>query len=496
MVQLRDPLGLSDVVGDLRLLVFADGSRSCDSATGALTPALSDAADLVEDAVVDIRFAPGEAASVDLAQGTYTVHVRGRGTDPVSGRSDVIVARGCVGRVEIDGGQTREITIDIRDVVGAGVCMDGIVSQDEQCDGANGPQPCASCRTEAFTVNTTTENMQDAPHAAWAPNTRLAVSFVSRAATFEEVRFALRSELGDSITSPAALAVDVAADLDATVPGAQQMPTIAISPVRTAVAFQDIGNAGTEGGDVLMRVFDASRNTVGAPFSLAPAAGAQSNPQIAMLDDGTAMVVFEDQGGLSARIVLANSTTPSGATPFSIGPQGAGAPSIANYGDGFVVAFQSSGVAVQRFTSAGAPMDAEPRVVADAGSDPQIAAIANGNFAVTFLDGESIFLRAYDASAMPISEAQALNTTAGVTARPTIAATETHYLAAWEQGGSIRARVVDLNGNPARNREVPPTGDDFVLGAGSTPSAAATTDRAIVVWTAEGDIQGRLLPLP
>ena len=504
-LDLYDPHGLMDVVGDLRLLVFPAETYGC-TADGTVTPAIPDDEDAAfPDAVVSLPLRVGDSAELTLNEGVYVVHVRGRGTDPVSGRTNVIVATGCTADVAIAGGETRAITVEIQDVVGTGVCDDGILSPDEQCENATGPLPCVACQTQAVVAHTTVDNVQDKPSVAWASGQRLVLAFDSAATSPRGVRTMFRSEEGQTITSPAALAIDLDVDDGMTIPGVQTTTATAVSAARVAIAFGDFRDASTMGGDVLVRFFDRDRVPAANAVLTVPQAGAQTNAALAMLADGTTLAVFEDgssSSGASAVRFAAGSTTPD--TAVAIGVAGVTAPAVAASGSGFVVAFASAGdVFVQRFGADGAATDATPLAVvegADAGGtqdQPTVAALADGRFFVAFRDeGMGVVRgRAFAASGSPTAVV-----TLGPGANPSAAAGAERFIVAWDASGTIRARLYDGSGAPARNRESPPTPDAFTVGAGAEPVVAVGGPSgrvlAFVGFVSGGDVQGRLYPLP
>lgn len=494
-LDLRDPLGLMDVVGDLRLLVFPAEGRSC-TADGTVLPEISDDPGAVfPEAVVDVRFGTTESAMVMLNVGTYVVLVRGRGTDPVTMRENQIVATGCAADVAIEDGETRDITIDLRDVVGMGVCDDGILSPDEQCETATGPTPCSGCRTQSFVAQTTTDGDQANPGVGWTAGGRLVVSFDSD--TPLAVRFMMRDENGAVITTPTALSFDEIVDVGSPIPGAQTTSDAASSSARIGIAFGDFTNAMTEGGDVQVRFFDSNRNPAGNYALAAPRAMAQTNPRIAMTSDGAALVVFNDgaaASGASAALFAAGATTPS--APIAIGTAGSSAPDVGASGTGFVTTFVgAAGVQAQRLGADGSLIDATPLSVG-AGTEPSVAALSDGRFFVAWNAGGQIMGRAFDAAGAPVGDAQLV----GAGSRPSVGAGAERFLIAWEAGGTVRARVYDGSGAPARNRENPPTPDAFDVGPGTLPRVAvggtASQTAAAVVWVGAGDIQTRLFALP
>ncbi len=496
---LHDPLGLMDVVGDLRLLIFSADGRGC-SADGTIEPAISDEPDAVfPDAIVDIAFSPDIGATVDLDAGQYVVLVRGRGTDPVTMIPNQIVATGCSPDVEIGAGETREITLELQDVVGMGVCDDGVLSPDEQCEMATGPLPCAACQTQSFVFPTTIDGTQANAGAGWVQGGRFVVSFD----TDSEVRTMVRDDTGAIITSPSSLSIDQPVDRDSPISGAQITSDVGVSIRRFGVAIGDFSTAMTEGGDILVRFFDTDRSAQGAFTLAAPRAGAQTDPHVALISssdsdiDGTALVVFNDASsasGASAAAFAADSTTTS--APTTIGTTGASDPDVAATGTGFVVAFAASGIAAQRFGVDGAVVDATPIMVSASGDNPTVAALSSGQFFVAWHAGGSIRGRAFASDGTPLSDEQ----TVGSGTDPASGAGADRFLVAWQDGSNVHARLYNAMGAEARNRESPPSPGEFTVGAGSQPQVAigGTSERVAgaIVFESGGNVNARLYPLP
>ncbi len=485
-----------DVIGDLRLLVFPAEGRGC-TPDGTITPEISDdAAATFPEAVVDLRFGTTESAEVTLNVGSYVVLIRGRGIDPVTMRENQIVATGCAADIMIADGETRDITVELRDVVGGmGVCDDGILSPDEQCEAATGPTPCTACRTQSFVAQTTTDGDQTNPGVGWTVGGRLVITFDSD--TPLAVRMMMRNENAEVITSPTALSFDEIVDLGAPIPGAQTTSDAASSSARIGVAFGDFTNAMTEGGDVQVRFFDSDRNPAATYTLAAPRAMAQTNPRIAMTPDGAALVVFSDgasASGASAALFAAGATTPS--APIALGTAGSSAPDVGASASGFVTAFVgAAGVQAQRVDSAGSLVDATP-ITVGAGTEPSVAALADGRFFVAWNASGQIMGQAYDASGAPSGSAHMI----GAGSKPSVGAGAERFFVAWEAGGTVRARLYDGAGELARNRENPPVAEAFDVGSGTLPRVAvggtAAQTAAAVVWVSGGDIQTRLFALP
>lgn len=500
-IELYDPLGLTDVTSELRLLVFPSDVRSCN-ADGTLSPSLGeDMGAVFPDATADIRLGVGAQGMVNLDEGTYVVSVLGWGNDPITMRMGVLVARGCSADVVIESGQTRTIDLTVQNVEGTGMCNDGLLSPDEQCEPTRGPLPCStSCRTESQVAHTTVAGTQNNAALGWAAGSRMVLAFDE---TMEsQVRFMLRDENGQTITAPAALAVD---DIIADPPGVQTSVAAASSASRVAAAYGDVGApVMTGGGDVYVRFFDpANRTAMGADAKGALAstmAGVQLNPSMAMLADGTLLVAFEDSmaaAGVSGRVFSATSLTPTGDVTF--GGIGGTSPSVAAAGSTFVVAYASgAGVQAQRFDSSGAAMGA-PIGVGDTGGTqtaPSVGGLPDGRFLVSWVRDGRVRARAFDAAGtpMPIVDVDASGS------HPAVAAGGGRYLVAWEAAGNVRARYLDGAGAFAQNREQPRTREPFTVAAGTAPVAAvgagSPTVIAGVAYESGGDISLRLFPLP
>ncbi len=495
-VALRDPLGLADVTEDLRLTVFPSTDRSCN-ADGTLTPPLPEesTAELL-DATVDRRFAVDELEQeVVVEEGSYVMAVQGWGTDPVTMRTGVLVTRGCATGA-IEAGQERPITLTLQDIEGMGLCMDGLLSPDEQCEDATGPYPCdaATCRTSEKVANTTTDGTQDAPAIAWSPGGRMVVAYQNGAT---DLRWNFLDERAETIESPSALALDATID---SIGGVQTMPDAATSPARYVAALQDLSTATTEGGDVYVRFFTPDRAPESGMVQVVPSPGAQTRPRLALASDGAAMVVFADgnaASGATGAFFAAGSDSP---TTFAIGSSGATSPSVASSGDQFIVVWVEGGaVQAQRYGADGAPTDDTPIAVSESPTPavPEVALMADGRAYVVWGSGSGVRGRALDSAGTP-GEA---NDLAGSGMRPRVAEGAGRFLAVWEDGGTISARYVDGNGRLVDNHEQPRSTAAFPVGSGAAPDVAGggtgSQAAAVVSWAGPaGDILVRTLPLP
>lgn len=518
---LRDPFDALIGANQLQLLVFAADGYDCIAAgedNGRLSPNPSEAPDFMFlDAVVDLTFpfTEGEATvdtTVMLDPGSYAVLVRGRGTDPESMRENQIVATGCADDVAIEAGGTLGVSIEIQQVFTPGMCGDGRLSFDEQCEGTT-PAPCTGCQTESYQVNTTASS--SVPGAGWSDGGRLVVSF-DNTEVGRGIRMRLLDEQAQPITTPTALSLDIEADIGALIPGQQTISSAASSGARLAVAFGDFRDASVMGGDVQVRFYDPNRTALGPPMlATADSAGAQIDPQIALMPDGTALVVFSDTAsatGASGRIFAAASTTPAGAAAFPVlsgSPGSVTGVAVAASSAGFVVAGATGGdIYFERFGSDGASLGAaalatEGPAASGSQEQPAIGALSDGRFYVAWRDQGTTGVsgRAFATSGTATSEAIALST-GGDSAAPSIGATRERFFVTWIAGGNVMARLVDAVGVPAANREPVPSTDPFVVASGASSAVAVgggpgSQGMVAAVWqTTDMNISARLYPVP
>jgi cysteine-rich repeat protein len=520
---LNDPLDLiDDVEGPLRLFVVPAPAYTCDRTTGRVAPEVPDVEQgSFGDAVIDITLeVSGSRArgEVQVPAGDWTVLVRGKGTDPVTGVRDTFIATGCA-PVAIRGGETVEIRITLLPIVGMGVCGDSVFSPDEQCEDGNtapGDGCSATCRTEPFVVSTTAG--QSAPAVGGAAGRRWVATYTNMD---RQTSIRLLEPNGGPVTSPSVLRTDALLETITTGLSGQYLFSdtavatngrIAASvthfsagAARIRVAFFN-ENRTPEGGTVVVRD--------GLPIASEPSSS------VAFAGNGAFLVVFEDAmsaTGLSGQVFAAGSSTALG-EPFPIGQgtTGAAEPRVAGAADHFVVAFAAGGdVYVQRFGTDGAARDAMAVAVLEDASgtqdQPSVAVLSDGRALVTWREGagaasdgagSSIRARALTAAGAPAGAAFVLNTTtAGDQTAPRAAGLGEHFVVVFQNGASVRARLVSGGGEPIPNREQPPTTADFEVAAtGAQPSVAtggaSGTPRALVTWAANGDVHGRLFSVP
>ncbi len=507
-VALRDPLGLVDDVfasgNPLRLYVLPGDGYACDPTTGRVSPEVQDlAVGALPDAVVDVSLTQDELGGRDVSVpvGAWTVLVRGKGTDVASGRMGVPIATGCAS-TSVGNGETVEVRVTLAPVVGMGLCADGILSPDEQCEPSMGAPECGmDCRTVAEAVNSTLDGAQSTPRAAARPGQNVAVVWGLDMGSFGVGLRYLDPSGRPTLRGPQA--VDTTFDLSslAPLPGSQQEPSLAVAADgRVGIALWDLTPAGA--GDVKVGFFGGSGMALGATRpARTDAAGLQQAPSIAFSSDGRAMVVFQDSRsatGLSGRVFDATGTV-VGDEAFEVGTgQTSGtAPQVAAAGSGFVVAFVAGdNIHAQRFGADGSPTDAAAIPVDAAGSArsaPALAALTDGSFLVAYTEqnamgdgmGSGIRARIFPATGMPTDAAFLVNSTvAGDQSQPSVAAAGSRFLVAFSSNGSVRGAIVSAGGDPSLNRERPPTLGDFeVAPSGATaPSATVVGTGATQAW--------------
>lgn len=518
-VELIDPAGLiDDIIGagnPLRLYVVPASDYTCEPGTGEVSPATADVPPFPSDdaepgmldgAVVDIEVDASAMATVTVPVGDWTIFVRGKGTDPVTGVMNTFIGRGC-NTATVENGATLTVSVQLVQIVGVGDCLDTVLSPDEQCLPA-GTMTCnATCQTIQQPVNQfVVTGAQDHARISTAPARRAAV-------TFDHDRMDVALRLFESNGTPvplgAAMRDATLTDIGMGIPGVQLSGAPAMaSDGHFAIAVVDFTPVDP---DVWALFYSADRNVMGRVALLSDATGAQSTPSPAFAGNGALMIAFADSSsatGVSARMFAAGAMTPTGTDSIEIGTgaTGGGAPSVSGLPSGFVVAFEAgTDIRFQRFDASGAPTDASARTVDDAAAmreTPVVAARADGSFLVAWVEqigAPTIRARAFGADGAPMGASMTVATTSGAQSVPSVAAGVDNYLVAWQAGTTVRARVLSSGGIGILNRERPPTTSDFeVTPAGANPSVAAIGETGALTWMvvfdAGGDIFSRLYP--
>lgn len=502
---IRDPLGLvEDVYGsghELRLYVLPGDPYGCNASSGTLTTDVPDLEPgMFGDAIVDVSLAQADTAGrdVQVPPGSWTVLVRGKGTDRVSGEMNVFIATGCQ-TVAVENGATVEVPIVLVPVVSMGTCGNSILSPDEQCEG--GPN-CTDCRTTPESLNTTTTGPQQRVRVAARSGQRTVALWNDLGLRPAGISLRLFDPDARPLTGMGPLEFDE--DLDGAgvmLASVQTDASVAVAPDgRIAIAFADLSMSGSTMSDVRVAFFSQSRTVQGASQLLrTDNAGAQGVPAVAISGSGATMVVFEDaqsSTGLSGRVIPTGTTMPAGGEAFEVGAgrTGASAPAIAGTASGFVVAFAAAGdVFYQRFSADGEPSDASAQPIADPGgarSVPAVGAAGDDSFLVAWAEdnadgmGSGVRGRVVNAAGTPVDDPFTVNTTlAGDQTRPAVAGSSAAFVVAFESAGSVRARGFTSAGVPSLNHERPPTLDDFEVAAtASQPAAAVVGSGATQTW--------------
>lgn len=534
-IALDDPLGLVQDVASagnpLRVYVVPAASYACSTSTGLTTPDVPDAeVGAVEDAIVDSEaMINGDMATLTamVPVGDWVVLVRGKGTDPVSGRTNRIIASGCATVNGLGASETRSVGITLLPQHDMGMCGDGTLSPDEQCEPPSAGQCDASCHTTAFALHNNPATgfptgARSRVRMASATGQRVVAAYNAGNA---DVALRMLDTDGAAITNPPRLERDDALDaLGMTQPGAQLggAPAMAADG-HFAVAMENYFTAGGDGGDIVVELFSRDRDAMAITPARQVVTGTQLAPSAAYAGNGALMVVFEDSSsatGLSGRVFAANATTASGAEAFPVGGSVSGArhPIVAGLPAGFVVAFGANGdVFVQRFGADGTAMDASAIAVLDAADaadvqdEPSVAANSDGSFLVAWTEhgaangdgnGTTVRARAFTTAGAAAGAALVLPsetaTQSGDQTAPTVAAADGRYLVAWASQGGVRARIVSSTGTALPNREQPQTAGDFPIAtAGAAPWAVAmgaSPASWLVAYESAGEVSARRIP--
>jgi hypothetical protein len=318
-------------------------------------------------------------------------------------------------------------------------------------------------------------------------------------------------------------------------PGDQAYPQAAISSAGGYLVWQD--NAVTTKGLRINAVrLGANLSMSGSPFAVSAAvnsktAGVQEKPQVALLNDGGAVIVW--QGGkpgtqqILTRFVKADGTFASGDVRVSTARKcNQRDAQVATLTDGDLIIVWSSdgqdgsmqGVFARRFSSAGKPLGDEFQVnqfTLNNQRTPALVALANGNFAVAWVSelqrnsaSLDIYARIFDSSGAALTPEFTLNTTTNnLCANPALAGSpQGGFAAAWSQndnpvltaGGSnivvvsgvqtfrsvtdwdVYARLFDAAGTPTTD---PFRLNQYTYGDQFAPRLASSGTNYMAIWT-------------
>lgn len=217
------------------------------------------------------------------------------------------------------------------------------------------------------------------------------------------------------------------------------------------------------------QIFDASGERIGTEFRVnQTTAGNQTQPAVAMDEDGGFVVVWRSETGpdLQQARILGRRFDPTGAPlgdEFAVSepalPARDASPAVALDGEGRFIAawmrFQPNAspenrIFARRFDATGAPLGSEFRVNGEEGGDsPSVILDAEGGFLVLY-QATGLLARRFTADGEPVGDAVQLEVPARFGAQFPEAAgrPEVGSVAVWQSGLEVFGRRLDPAGNP------------------------------------------------
>ena len=250
--------------------------------------------------------------------------------------------------------------------------------------------------------------------------------------------------------------------VNTTTSSSQYEPSVAVlNDGGYLIAYRDGGNADGSFDGVFAQRYDAAGATVGVEFQVnTEASSNQFDPSVASLADGGFVIAWTsvnsgsagdgDGWGTFAQRYNAAGTPVGSEFQVNTNVQGSQyeAVVVGLSGGGFVVAWRDdsgldgsgNGVFAQLYDASGAPVGGEFRVnetTSNSQTEPAIAALDNGGFAVAWRDGNSpddVFAQQYDAVGNRVDGEFRVNTeTASTQASPSIAGLPGgNFVVAWQ----------------------------------------------------------------
>ena len=336
-----------------------------------------------------------------------------------------------------------------------------------------------------FQVNTHTVNQQQAPVVTALAHGGFVVAW--RSYLQDGSSYGVYAQRYDS----AGLADGAEFRVNVTTDASQSSPAVAsLADGGYLVAWQSDSQDGSSFGIYARRYASDGQAATGEFRVNTTTSGSQSEPSVAALGDGGAVIVWQSDGqdgdglGIYAQKYAADGLAEGG--EFRVNTHLAGAqslPSVAPLADGgFVVVWQSDGqdgsylgVYGQRFDEAGSAIGGEFLVnttTAWSQGAPVVAALSTCGFVVSWNSsgqdggGYGIFARNYDAEGHPAGGEYRLNAwTTGDQTLPVVATvSDGGFLAAWQSKGQdgddwgIYAQRFDADGNVFFGRNHEPAG--------------------------------------
>jgi hypothetical protein len=311
--------------------------------------------------------------------------------------------------------------------------------------------------------------------------------------------------------------------------GAQDDPAVAAQGGTVVVAWESPGQDGSGDGVFVRRGARAAGAASEELQVNTYTTGAQDDPAMAALADGTFVVLWESTGqdgsgeGLYGRFLSA-AGEPAG-DEFAVNLHTSGnqdTPGLAALPEGgFLAVWEDAGqdgdgetVVGQRFDTAGGRMGTEFRINGGTAGDQQEPAVAAcaGGFVVVWVSatdegadgsGTAVVARRFDAKGGALGDDIAVNTyTTGDQTHPVVAAAGGGFVIAWSSDGQdgaaegVFAQRFDAEGEKA-GEEFPVSA--FTTGAQTWPQIAAREDGSfLVAWESAGQdgssdaVMGRL----
>ena len=346
------------------------------------------------------------------------------------------------------------------DCKSAEICGNGIIDPWEECDDGNlqNWDGCNSCRISEFRVNSYTQDFQYYSSVAMAPDGRLVVVWISSGQDGSRDGIFGRIFKPDGTPDGSDFQVNTYTDND------QQDPDVAMAPDgHFVVVWESDGQDGDDEG-VYARIFKPDGTPDGDEFQVnIHTSSNQDNPKVAMAPDGHFVVVWESYGqdgdneGVYARIFKPDGT-PDG-DEFQVNAttrEDQDMPDVAMAPDGhFVVVWVSygqdhdgNGIYARIFKPDGTPDGDEFRVNSTISGDqinPAIAMAPDGRLVVVWesdhQDGWDIYARRFDPSGTSVGSEFRVNThTSNDQKNPEVAMDDYgRYVVVWQSYGQDRS---------------------------------------------------------
>ena len=368
---------------------------------------------------------------------------------------------------------------------------------------------------EFFQVNTSTEQVQQWPAPAMAPNGAFVVVWEDVILDPPQVDWEINGQLFSADGTP----VGEEFQANTYTPDVQRFASVAMGTDGSFVVVWDEGfNQDGNYGGVFGQRFDSAGSPVGGDFhvNLNAPAGTRPAPDVATWEDDSFIVVWSG-AGLSDDQGILGLKFDSDGFPVDLEFQvnthtlnGQSSPTVATIpGGAFVVTWTSAyqdgsadGIFGQRFDSAGSPVGSEIRVnsyTTGRQSVPDVAATPAGDFVVIWnsYDGQDgdqagVFGQSFAADGTPRGQEFPVNTTtAGNQLRPKIATvSRDRFVVVWQDVNDPVGRMLGTDGLPAGEEFAVTT---YTTGHQQNARVAAAGSQFVVVWGSvyqDGDRNG------